>query len=717
MQWLENHFRILYKTIPGTTEEGFKGVFTKPLEGTKGFFKQHTLSNLSEGLALGGEPITYNPMRMFRYHYADAMKYLTTQKMWDTFKDIEARKFVKFGEKPPEGFVRLNDRLAKVYFKVEEGLVNAGEWYVEEGAGRLLNGFLSRDYIREVAAGRGLMWVKNSTTAVELGVNLFHGTFEALEATASTVGHGMRTVWNEGIAKGNIDKMIEGSKEILQSPGASIDSSRTGGSFIRYFSNKDEFLKTTRGDKFIKRFPDADRLIDDLFESGMKNFGMHEDYRINTIQSMKENMSNNNYIGAGIRSIPALNEVMMKPLFDVFIPRVKVGMWAKEYSAELARRGPDIQSGKITRAELARDIWDFTENRFGEMNFDNLFWNRTFKTGLQAMIRSVTWKMGNLKLFGKAITGQSEEFYNAFRERRIPELTQEMGWVFGIATTHAALSTIIQTLFTGQPPSEFKDFFWPKIDKEGNRISPATYMRDLFSLIASPINYIKHSMAGYVGRFIDVINNKDFYGVQVYDPEESYIQQGIDSLVHMVPIPFGISTTLRLREKGEPIERAIIGNLGFTAAPFYIEQTEAEQTAGDYMQGHMQVGARTKGEFEKTKLIKSYAKEIQKTMRDNPSGMADLVKRMVGDVKIGKLQVNDADRISQRLKQPLEGKVNRLPLEEALKVWRVGSPEEKIRLRVIIAGKISREEDTTKLQHVKPLIDEFLKESIKGDKP
>jgi len=392
-------------------------------------------------------------------------------------------------------------------------------------------------------------------------------------------------------------------------------------------------------------------------------------------------------------------------------------MWAKEFSAELARRGPDLQSGKVTRAELARDIWDFTENRFGEMNFDNLFWNRTFKTGLQAMIRSVTWKLGNLKLFGKAVIGQSEEFYNAFRERRIPELTQEMGWVFGIATTHAALSSIIQTVFTGQPPSEFKDFFWPKINKEGDRISPATYMRDLFSLIASPINYAKHGMAGYIGRFIEVINNKDFYGVQVHDPEESYIQQAIDDLVHMVPIPFGISTTLRLRDKGEPIERALIGNLGFTAAPFYIEQTEAEQKAGEYMQDHMQIGARTKEEFEKTKLIKSYAKEIQKTMRDNPSGMPDLIKRMAGDVKTGKLQVNDADRISQRLKQPLEGKVNRLPLEEALKVWRVGSPEEKVRLKQIIAGKVGREDDTLKLQHLKPLIDEFIKESTQGEKP
>jgi hypothetical protein len=716
MPWLEDHFRILYKVIPGATEGGIKGIGIRPLQGTKGFFKQHTLADLSEGIALGGEPLTYNPMRMFRYHYADAMKYITTQNMWDGFGEIGAREFVRFGQKPPEGFARLNDRLAKVYFKVEEGMVNAGEWYVEEGVGRLLNKFLSRDLIREVAAGRGLMWVKNSTTAVELGVNLFHGTFEALEATASTVGHGLRTVWNEGIAKANIDKIIEGSEQILKSPGAAIDASRTGGSFVRYFANKEEFLKTIRGEKFIKRFPDADVLINDLFAAGMKNFGMHEDYRINTIQTLKQNLSSNNYIGVALRSIPALNEVMMKPLFDIFIPRVKVGQWATQFTSELARRQPDILSGKITRGELARDVWDFTENKFGEMNFDNLFWDRTFKTSLQAVIRSVTWKLGNLKLFGKAIIGQAKEFYNAAKERRIPELTQEMGWVLGVATTHAAISTIIQTVFTGHPPSEFKDFFWPKINKDGDRISPATYTRDLFSLIASPINYVKHGMAGYIGRFIEVINNKDFYGVQVHDPEENFIQQRVDDLIHMVPVPFGISTTLRLREKGEPIERAIIGNLGFTAAPFYIEQTKAEQLAGDLMQDHMQIGVKTKAEFEKTKLIKSYAREIQKTMRDDPSKLGGIIKRMAEDVKIGKLIVTDADRISRRLRQPLEGKVNLFRLQEALKVWEVSSPEEKVRLKIIIAGKIGRESDTQELTRLKPLIEQFIRESQGGTK-
>src|ERR1017187_3353783 len=57
----------------------------------------------------------------------------------------------------------------------------------------------------------------------------------------------------------------------------------------------------------------------------------------------------------------------------------------------------DLKSGAMTRAQLARKVVDSVENRFGEMNFDNLFWNRTWKTALQLAFRSVTWKLGTAR--------------------------------------------------------------------------------------------------------------------------------------------------------------------------------------------------------------------------------------------------------------------------------------------------------------------------------
>lgn len=85
----------------------------------------------------------------------------------------------------------------------------------------------------------------------------------------------------------------------------------------------------------------------------------------------------------------------MKSLFEYYIPNLKLGFALKEYNLAKAEYSDRLASGEITREQLARQIVDGVENRFGEMNFDNLFWDRTFKTFAQLLFRSVTWKLGN----------------------------------------------------------------------------------------------------------------------------------------------------------------------------------------------------------------------------------------------------------------------------------------------------------------------------------
>lgn len=715
MNWIENHFRILWKTIPGTTSQGFRGIFRKPLEGTKGFFKHHTLSEVSEGIIKGGIPYTYNPMTMFKLHYADAMKYLTAQDMWDGLGNIGARQFVKFGQKVPQDFVRLSDPLARVYFHVPQGMVNAGEWWVDEGAGRLLNNFLSRDYVREVTVGRGLMWVKNSTTAAELSFNAFHAVFETVETVSSGLGLGARKIWNVGVLQKNWEAIGQGFKDIITAPFTPYGTAKTGGAAIQFLTDKQQFLATARGAEFIKKFPNADQLISDLFTGGGK-LAMHQDYKINSIRTFQNSLVENNYIGAAVRSIPALNDVMMKPLFEIYIPRLKIGMFLKEYPLALAERDADIATGRITRPEIARATWDFVENRLGEMNFDNLFWNRTMKSSLQLAIRSVTWKLGNIRAFGQAITHQAEEFALAYGEKRLPRIAPEMAWVWGLATTTAAMASTIMYAATGEMPREMIDYIYPKIDKEGNRISLPTYMRDLFSLAHSPLQYIGHSLSGWLSRFWEVLHNKDFYGVEIHDAEENYIQKRVDDVIHMVPLPFGVTSYLRAREEKQPIEKQITGFLGFTKAPYYITQTPAEQRAAELMIGRLPQAPRSKEEFARAKIDKGYAVELQNRIKEK-GHVDDIVSRIADDVKTGKLHLDDVKRIQRRLKEPLENRVKALPLSDALQVWDLGNEDEKKRMKGIIAKKIlNLENSPDELKLMEKQVYKFLSE-IKGEKP
>lgn len=684
--YLENHYRVLWKVIPGSTEEGFRGIFRKPLEGTEGFFKKHTLDSIQAGIDRGGVPYTYNPIGLFSAHYADAMKFITANRMWEGLDGVGARTFVKFGQTVPEGLVRLDDKIARVFFHVDEGMVKAGEWYVESGAARLLNNFLSRDLIRESALGRSMMWIKNSTTAAELSFSMFHAVFESIETISSGLAQGAREIWNVGVLQKNWDAIGKGFKDIITAPFSPWGSARTGGAAIKYVTNRQEFLNTLQGKEFIKKFPDAEQLINDLFTGGGK-LAMSEDYRINSIQTFRNALIENNYIGAAIRSIPALNEVMMKPLFEMYIPRLKIGMFLKEYSLSLAERASDLAAGKTTRPELARTVWDFVENRLGEMNFDNLFWDRTFKSSMQLLIRSVTWKLGNIRAFGNAISRQSVEFANATAERRLPQLTQEFAWMWGLAATTAAMAATTMYVATGKTPGELVDYVYPQMDQEGHRFSLPTYARDVFSMAHSPLQYISHSLSGYISRFTEVIQNKNFYGVEIHDRDEGWIRQRIDDLVHMVPLPFAVSSYERMKATDEPLGKSVMGFLGFTKAPFYIEQSAAEQLASKLLSEHLPIEPLTKESFARNQLIKKYAIAMNRSIK-NHTPMDETVKNVVTDVRENRLHLEDVKKIQARLREPLEGKVQKLPLKDSLAVWGEMNEAEKARTRGIMVNEI-----------------------------
>ncbi len=618
LPFLENHFRVLWKVIPGHAEEkGFLGLFRRPLQGSKGFLKHATLADMSEGIAKGGVPVTHNPQTMFELAQADAQRFITAQRMWAGMKEKGFARFVRMGDSIPEGYVRLNDAIAKVYFPTEEGLVGAGEYYVEANTARLLNNFLSRDLIRETALGHGLMWMKNLRTAVELSLSPFHFVFETIEAIGSQQGVGFLKLYNQGVLKRDPQAFLAGLKDIVTSPLAWKDLASTGGGVLRYVDSKEEFLKTLRGQKFIKQFPDAEQVLDDLFAGGGK-LAMHEDYRLNTAKTFLENINSQNYIGATIRLVPALNEVVMTPLFEQYIPRLKIGLFFKEYGQQLAENSDALLRGEISREKLARQTWDRVENRFGEMNFDNLFWNRTLKTGLQLMFRSVTWKLGNVRGFSSALANQARNFADPLAFARdeagrlrykgkAPKLDPGMAWALGMMTTTATLASIIQFAYTGTWPQELKDYLYPKIggtDDKGNdnRVSLPTYFRDVYHLWKNPVGYVKSSMSGFMTNFLEAVNNKDYYGNYIYDPEGPAYQKLLTSIAHVtgdssytynpndslfqkvagmvgwgVPMPFSVEQAKRLNSQGASFPQKLLSMSGFTKAPSDVIQTQFQQ--------------------------------------------------------------------------------------------------------------------------------------------
>jgi hypothetical protein len=575
LAWKENHFRVLWKKVPGTDKEKYWSFLSKrPIRGSRGFFGQSTLRSMSEGIEKGGVPYSTNPIEMFEMSYNDGMKYVTAQRIIDAFKKDGIIKFVKSGQDVPDGYTKINDSVANVYFKTDQGMVKTGEYWIQEDPGRMLNNMLSRDYIRDTKLGTSLMGIKNFYTAIELGLSPFHAVAISLEQIASGAGIGLRKIVNLGDIKGGI-------KDVLTAPFSPKTTFSLGRKYFKFATAK-EFENSPEGKSFLQKNPRAKEYLDDFFQGG----GLakqHEDLKNNAYKALKESMGKDNYIGAALRALPALNEGVMDPLFNVYIPSLKIGLFMKEFPLILAENKSRLDSGKVTREELSRKTIDGIDNRLGEMNFDNLYWNKTFKTSMQFMLRSVTWKLGNIRQMGGAAPEQAIEFVNAVKENRRPNLSPKMAWLFGLSLTQVVLASVIQGMYLDDDDKDkdikdFKDIVAPRINSSDNkeRIVIPTYYKDLLHFWHAPTEYVSSGVSGPFGKGIDLYNNEDFYKYNIYDETDPVYKQLIDAGKYAAPKPFSITSAQKMKEKGEPVSKQALSFMGFNKAPGYLEHSDLE---------------------------------------------------------------------------------------------------------------------------------------------
>lgn len=711
----ENHYRVLWTKIPGTPEDqvgpqrvvGFWG--RRPLRGTRKMAKKSTLEDMSEGIALGGVPLSYNPVEMFEAAQADIYKWITAQRMWNWAKREKVAQFVPMGEKRPEGYVEVEDNIARVYFpaKSGEGLVQSGNWYVEENYGRALNNFLSEDHIRQSLLGRGLMKTKMSFTSAELSFSAFHFMFESLEAVGSMVGVGARQMINLRLMQGKKGQFWSGLKTLAEAPISPYTISKLGAAGRRYIAAPEKFIReaqapsilkarnleqakaalTGAGNRaFLKRFgPAAGELTQDLVDSGL-GLGMYEGYRLNTIKTMNEAWAEGNVVGAFFRSPFAANEMVMRPLFEIYIPNLKVGLFLREHALRIQERAKDLAAGRVTRATLARETAAFVDDRFGEMSFDSLFWDNTWKSVAQGMFRSVTWKMGNLRSFSRVIPQQLKEFKNAYQARRAPNLEPGLAWLAGMTTLTTVVGNVISKMFSGKwahewddgktPGGYLRNVIFPHYDAfdDQKRLGTPTYWKDIVHAIHNPPGYVRSSLSGPVMRTFEVLPwiNRDWSNTQIYNPNDPYHQQALDVIIHMLPAPFSISSQIRLWKEGQSWEKQVMGYLGFLKAPAYASQTAMEAYLSTQLAESMKRGAITKEEWEKGQE-KRFILEGIRAGRMPPSNLEEWVNEnhvTVSQYMDMKRKLGMDPRLVGISSNVIDG-------PKALEAWKRATPEER----------------------------------------
>lgn len=276
------------------------------------------------------------------------------------------------------------------------------------------------------------------------------------------------------------------------------------------------------------------------------------------------------------------------PLFEHYIPAVKRGAFASEMEDWL-RANPGATQEMIDKEAVK--VADSIDNRFGELNNDNLFWNKKLKQAGQIALLSPTWNLGTIREIG----GGLKDAAVATGEKG---LSRRTAYVAGLAFNTALMSSIYQYLKTGKAPEDARDLMAPRTggrdatSGQPERAMTPGYQKDVYAfgydfphhILDEAANKLNPALSTGIG----LAENKDYRDLPIYRPHGATPLPGdnqrfLDYLTEQF-LPISINQAKQGAKKGSNIG-TVERLFSIRPAPGYItapERTERlRQVYGD----------------------------------------------------------------------------------------------------------------------------------------
>jgi hypothetical protein len=396
-------------------------------------------------------------------------------------------------------------------------------------------------------------------------------------------------------------------------------------------------------------------------------------------------------------------------LMEDLIPKVKIGMWSKEYALLLEENKADIDSGLVTKTELAERGMRFVEDKFGEANWLNMWMHNTTKSALQFVFRSFTWFTGSFAALGKAGIDVSRLGWYTIKGDKYT-LNEHGIWGFTALFTHmmtvGVATAIYQAASLGveEVPEDEETPFLTKIlfprndaiDPE-SRITIPSYVTEAYK-IASHIGILNTEaeytklISGRVNTLITnaagLYKNEDWRGVQVVNPDDNIVSQGLDALLHMFPVSFSIGSAYKTYESKGMTPQMAVAFLGITGAPAAAKRSEATNKAFHIRRKEYKGKVITEEEFfEKQEMKRAFYAYSQ--------GDSSKINKLRREGKLSQRQFNNGikrlavidGRMNPKYEDPLSRALSGLTLKGALETWEYMSANEKLDHKHLIVKK------------------------------
>lgn len=529
-------------------------------QGSERNLQEREFPTLREAMSAGLEPKTTNPLETVMNYVRNMNNLIAAHKSLEIAREGGIADYFKKGQQP-EGWVPLKGNLEE-----KEGK----RLYAPEDAARVYNNDISEKATGPI--GSILDAVQKGTNFVDklvLGLSGYHFTATTMASMSSDVGRAL----TGGTAEERASD-VDSAATILPfknlSIGKDIEEAYLGkGSLTPELQKaldlaiKNNSINIKQQD-YWKAGPAKDWV--DSFKNGTI---------LSEVKAAGEEIKQKPLTGTAKAILTTLGKTMdtiSKPLFDVYIPRIKNAALIQE-THDWLQSHPEATEAQKDKA--VQDIGNSIDNRFGEMMRDNLFWHQYTRQTLQTALLSYSWVTGAARMLG-GVTDAGMAMVGK------KELSSNARYLFGMAATYAIVNGVRSYIGTGQPPDDWKDFVYPKT---GGTTPQGKDERELLpSHIGQFTNYL-HEGIGELGNeaspglklLYHTLSNKDFRGLPITsDNNEWYSEQRWEDYLkytfHEIE-PIGLKNFIQGQKNGSHISSAE-SILGARQAPQFITDPE-----------------------------------------------------------------------------------------------------------------------------------------------
>lgn len=564
---------------------------------------------------------------------------------------------------------------------------------------------------------RAWMGVKRVVVPIQLALSAFH----ALHVVGNiAVAQNLHTAIERSLATGNWkENLVQAGKDIAKDTVFSLPMMFPG---VNSLVKDRAFFKEYAGRQMqeIWRTPDdqlngTDLMWKRLFqEAGASPYQSREDVigaKRAFAQAIADYGNAANKVGPGmkvaLKGIQRGMEKLQEPLFKDTIPALKNMALMRAISAAVEKE-PNLVNSPDMRKQVLREIGKDIDDRFGEMFYKNLFWNKTLKDiGIGSML-SLSWNLGQVRQvagagregiqkIGRLISGDQRQPI----ERARQDASNKIGFVTSYVGLSMATAGALSYTLSGIVPTGL-DYVFPRNghtnpeDGSPQRLTSPFNTREAVMLKAHADE--KNSLIGGLATLIwnktvlqpvvELATNKDFFGRKLYDTNAPWWKaalQGVDSTLGRTFNPISITGASRAKELGGGKAGQALSFLGFGPAPKYVNETPLERRINHLYTEEGTTASKPYQYGEKTGLgrglvqdtirgiagDKLQAEELQDARHrlalGDPDARRDLIEK-------GKLDKNTVRRMMPGTE--FEHKFSRLPIDTQLALVPEMSKEE-----------------------------------------